>query len=728
MSIRAKILLLVLVPIFTAYLAVELWNGMDSFREIKALAEYNFLSDTECIARRIGSENAAGLALSKSAAAAAEQMFGKRSSSVKLIRNLLDAFPQYAGASVGYETNADFNDAASARGLQNIKEGKSPSANGGSDSYEFKTNQTRVSIDEWIAKTSGGRFAAYWIREKGEVFLEPLVDMDKSMYSAGLKKKVESSEGDTSIITEPYLYNNKTLMVEYASAIVHRGRFSGQVAFDRDLDSIDAEISAQSANAKAELFLLSAQARIISSTKAPELKTLPIGDLQSGARSRVQRPKPEESARMPDAGDSFYRDVLNFAFESSKIPMAVENPAGRIAYFKNPESGIEYCAAFSVVRPGNWVLVQIVPSAEIYEQAKLSLAKELAGGILFAAAALLIFIFSGRAFGRIDAAIESAANAADGNFGGGIERHSSTGIERRLGEAVERLSERVGKFDGAFKSEHALIETSALRALEAAKDCLSHLSSIKSSLREISEFQHLVSASGGNAKSEAETAKDSAAEACSLSESERGKLSELRQNLEDALKRENAAMRRISSIKSRSQALASIAESISKVADETGLLSLNASVEAEKAGEAGSKFAGIAREIGRLSERAAESAKDIENIASDIGSASDSAASANENARSHIGMGEDAANSAIDESESLSEKLSSARMRCERIIPALNSQEENASRAEALMLRVDEDVRSLISAAESMLELASTLEESNKKLFSAFSEFRRHGR
>jgi uncharacterized protein YoxC len=67
-------------------------------------------------------------------------------------------------------------------------------------------------------------------------------------------------------------------------------------------------------------------------------------------------------------------------------------------------------------------------------------------------------------------------------------------------------------------------------------------------------------------------------------------------------------------IRTKANKINSVVTAISKVADQTNLLSLNAAIEAEKAGEGGAGFAVVAREIRRLADQSALASLEIERM------------------------------------------------------------------------------------------------------------------
>ena len=86
-------------------------------------------------------------------------------------------------------------------------------------------------------------------------------------------------------------------------------------------------------------------------------------------------------------------------------------------------------------------------------------------------------------------------------------------------------------------------------------------------------------------------------------------------NLDSTMDRmAQAANARLAAIREEAAEITGVVTTISKVADQTNLLSINAAIEAEKAGEQGLGFLVLAREIRRLADQTAVATLDIEQM------------------------------------------------------------------------------------------------------------------
>ena len=109
-----------------------------------------------------------------------------------------------------------------------------------------------------------------------------------------------------------------------------------------------------------------------------------------------------------------------------------------------------------------------------------------------------------------------------------------------------------------------------------------------------------------------------AREAARVADEGRGGLASMTasmQHLDDTM---NAFTRKLATISQRASGITSVVTAIAKVADQTNLLSVNATIEAEKAGESGRGFRIVAQEIRRLADQTALATKDIERMVRDM--------------------------------------------------------------------------------------------------------------
>ena len=270
-SLRLKILVSIGIPVL---LTLGLVLGYTLWRlraELLRVSVDRIEAELQVVASEVGRANRECLTMARSIAAMQrEGMFGKRAETVSLLHALLAANPQFTGAYVGYETDADRQDRSS-------------------------LEQDKSSLDP-KSMDATGRFIPYWVRDINNdslIRLEPLVDMGISYYYTGLKNRMEgrpesaglnpvqveansrfwTSEREAAvrddpslgIITEPYIYEGK-LIIEQTAPIMIDGRFMGIAGIDRALGALEQFIFSLRPYDSAQITLISRRGRVVAST------------------------------------------------------------------------------------------------------------------------------------------------------------------------------------------------------------------------------------------------------------------------------------------------------------------------------------------------------------------------------------------------------------------------------------------------------------------------------
>ena len=168
---------------------------------------------------------------------------------------------------------------------------------------------------------------------------------------------------------------------------------------------------------------------------------------------------------------------------------------------------------------------------------------------------------------------------------------------------------------------------------------------------------------------------------------------------------------RLATIRSKAARINSVVTAITKVADQTNLLSLNASIEAEKAGEAGAGFAVVAREIRRLADQSAVATLDIEQIVEEMQEAVASGVAEMRQFSDAVQGGIGAAETIQGQFGEIIERVESIAPRYETVQEGMQNQSVGARQISEAMWQLTETARQASDSVNDLNEVSRRLHE-----------------
>ncbi len=666
-SIRSQILIRVLLPCTTMIVGV-IWIFQhfmfDSLlRSSRALVE----RELRAVAADIDKRNLEAITIPETMALAQQHgLFGNRPASSRLARAIVESNPQLQAAYFGYEADADGKDAAS------------------------HAQGERQAVDQQ------GRFLPYWYRAGGAVKLTPLVDMERSLYYPGSKNRflgvAETSgvamphEGaqdvrtrlsslysdariavagkQRAMITEPYNYQG-TYIVEQTYPIVVGGKFKGIAGVDRRLDAISAFVKKQKPYRTADFFLISRRGRIITATMDPVDERKGADRLTAAEKSAQLKTKKIEETRYGSVLARFYRSDADYIL----LDDFVIDPV-----LKQP-----YLYAAARIHNGNWLIAMRAAKKEIVGPVESTVSY----AVLVAFAGLvLIFIFLigiASALGsRIGTAASVAKRVADGDLTAQVEvtGHDESG---QLLLAVKTMIGSLSALIGQVKGSCIQLLSSATEIAATSTEQQATVSEFGASTSQVAAAAKQISATARQLNQTMDEVTVVASDTAKLATQGQRNLRTMEMTTQQLADASEAVSAKLALIDEKAQNISGVITVITKVADQTNLLSLNASIEAAKAGEAGAGFSVVAREIRRLADRTAVATLEIEGSIGDMQTAVSAGVGEMDRFAEQVRNNVDEAASANRQLDGIMERVQSLHSRFEDVSEGMRSQSQGAS-------------------------------------------------
>lgn len=217
--------------------------------------------------------------------------------------------------------------------------------------------------------------------------------------------------------------------------------------------------------------------------------------------------------------------------------------------------------------------------------------------------------------GRLRMAAEIASSVAGGDLSTEVPASAIGDDEAgRLLGAIQQMTASLRAVVTRVKQASIELMSTATEYAATSRQQESTVQSFGASTNQIAAAVREISATSSELLATMEGVNAVASQTANLAEQGQDGLRNLDSTMERMAQAANTMAARLAAIREEAAEITGVVTTISKVADQTNLLSINAAIEAEKAGEQGLGFLVLAREIRRLADQTAVATLDIEHM------------------------------------------------------------------------------------------------------------------
>jgi methyl-accepting chemotaxis protein WspA len=190
-----------------------------------------------------------------------------------------------------------------------------------------------------------------------------------------------------------------------------------------------------------------------------------------------------------------------------------------------------------------------------------------------------------------------------------------------LGDGVNRLADDLSVLVGQVQRSGVQVNITATQIAATSREQQSTTTEIAATTAEIGATSKQISATSRELDKTMNEVVEVAHETAGLAGSGQTGITRMESTMRQIMDASGSITGKLAVLNEKTSNINTVVTTITKVADQTNLLSLNAAIEAEKAGEYGLGFAVVAMEIRRLADQTAVATYDIEKMVKEMQSA-----------------------------------------------------------------------------------------------------------
>lgn len=414
---------------------------------------------------------------------------------------------------------------------------------------------------------------------------------------------------------------------------------------------------------------------------------------------------------------------------------------GQSAFYKDVEKKVsgksyDFCTldgnmtVFKEVNGTNWLLVSYVPTRVVL--ADLVGLRNLM--IIFSIISILVLcvliervthvvirpvkemtrVITSMASGDFTVSMKVKGNDEIAVMGRSVEHFIASMKEmiRQMGHVSDRLEKQAGSsknVSGEMNSA-ANIQSQSMTELNATVDQLSV------SVNEIAQNATQLAGVVADTKEDSDKVEDKMRTTVEVSEKGKADMESVGNALHNIEISIHNLEEAVDKVGTASGEIVDIIKLIGDIAEETNLLSLNASIEAARAGEAGRGFAVVASQIGVLAKNSADSVAHITSLINEINGLVDDAVKQGRSSASDIESSAELIHTAVDTFDQIFQNIQETSHLIEGVVEKINQVDQVATNVAAISEEQAASSDEILATSESMLQQAKSISKNSEQV------------
>jgi methyl-accepting chemotaxis protein WspA len=281
----------------------------------------------------------------------------------------------------------------------------------------------------------------------------------------------------------------------------------------------------------------------------------------------------------------------------------------------------------------------------------------------------------------------------------------------RLHQSFVHMVKSLSDLTRQIKKSQYQVAASATEISSSARQSADTVQAQADASRQANETSQRISTTVEELAVSMNQATESASETASLAEANRKSLLSMEEAMREVHIASNSIADKLNTINETTSNIGAITTAITKISEQTNMLSLNAAIEAEKAGEYGRGFSVVAREIRRLSDQTAKEVLHIEKMVDSVRSAVSSGVMEVESFSHQVRKGADQVKELGGRLDQIIDRVLELAPGFEEVNRAMADQASGADQIRSIMSRL---AQASNSSAESLREFRLAAEQLNE--------------